>query len=1082
MSAPNPAPSANTVASPRAHVVAVAELIGAAAAWTRHEEAMRTASARFGHIVDDLLDEFNGARLNSRDAELVACFEEVDHAMGWASALRDAANALDWPTDDEADSQRHGVGVAVGISAGVIQTCRDGLSGRQLVRGEAIDRAARLARGQTDGGIVLGARAVDLVDHAAVELHDVGAGAARLGPATRSKGARSEQRTNLRTFDTDFVGRTREFNALAEALDAARSACVVGPAGAGKTRLSVEFAHAWLAARADADAQAWFVDLAGVAALDEALFRVARTAGIQLPTSEATADVEARLTTAFKSRGAALVILDDVGQLDHVAAWVARWLANCAELRVIQTRQSIPETDAHLVHVDALGRASACALLETLVHRPIPCLDAWAAGEPLDALVERCGRLPLAIELAAGNSAHAPDWQRGDPATESAATAAPGQLQQTLLRSWDVLADAERRALQVCTVFAESFTTEAALSIIAASADADAQALFSTLRRLSLVRSTARPDQPQRHMLLAPVRDFVRERTPTDVLEAAKRAHLEYYAGWCRELRHALQGPDERAALDRAREELANLYTAADIGWRADAACWLDVLECLGELDKRIGPLGGFGARPDACVERLRAQDTPALLLRALRLRAQATMWTGRYEAAERDSREALALAEQLGDVRRATYALSDLGFALGVQGKQQEGLPTVRQAVERIDDDDAYEAIAVLTNAAVVARNCREIDEATGYLHRALLRARRSQSAFAEASVLFLLSTILRHNQQWSEAARNLNEAQSLFISCGERRGRLLCYHELGECYTATGQFERAETCYREAMELATNIGDREHSAVFWLGRGHSRFARADFATAESDLLEATLAIEEIGHVHLKIAALLFLAATYGALERVTEARAYFERVEAIFNETGIDREKPLYEVLFGYLDAAWARAAMRKGDEAAARRHLGDAYARVEAATQAPLPSAQREVEPLRAYLDAHVESGDLPAGGAPHRSVLRVCEDLRWFAVDDTEPVDISRRGPIRRILRALIEQRLAHPGEPMSADALLAAGWPDEVLTHQSATQRLHTTMSRMRSLGLQDVVDTIDGAYLIAPMYAPVWVARNAPRD
>jgi hypothetical protein len=100
------------------------------------------------------------------------------------------------------------------------------------------------------------------------------------------------------------------------------------------------------------------------------------------------------------------------------------------------------------------------------------------------------------------------------------------------------------------------------------------------------------------------------------------------------------------------------------------------------------------------------------------------------------------------------------------------------------------------------------------------------------------------------------------------------------------------------------------------------------------------------------------------------------------------------------------------------------------------------------------------------------------MRWFAVDGGDPVDISRRGPIRRILRALVDRRFMACGEPMSAVEVVEAGWPEAVLTAESGAQRTYVTISRMRAMGLKGVLETVDDGYLINPAYTPVWVERQ----
>jgi hypothetical protein len=79
-----------------------------------------------------------------------------------------------------------------------------------------------------------------------------------------------------------------------------------------------------------------------------------------------------------------------------------------------------------------------------------------------------------------------------------------------------------------------------------------------------------------------------------------------------------------------------------------------------------------------------------------------------------------------------------------------------------------------------------------------------------------------------------------------------------------------------------------------------------------------------------------------------------------------------------------------------------------------------------------------------------------------------LDLQRRGPLRRILLALLEQRRCHPGVPLSVDAVASAGWPGERIRHQSAVARVYTTVNRLRALGLGKILITRDDGYLLDP--------------
>jgi hypothetical protein len=87
---------------------------------------------------------------------------------------------------------------------------------------------------------------------------------------------------------------------------------------------------------------------------------------------------------------------------------------------------------------------------------------------------------------------------------------------------------------------------------------------------------------------------------------------------------------------------------------------------------------------------------------------------------------------------------------------------------------------------------------------------------------------------------------------------------------------------------------------------------------------------------------------------------------------------------------------------------------------------------------------------------------------FEVAPGRKLDLQRRGPLRRVLLALLEQRRCHPGTPLSVDAVAAAGWPGQRIQHESAVARVYTTVNRLRALGLGKGLVTRDDGYLLDP--------------
>src|SRR5690606_4524586 len=79
-----------------------------------------------------------------------------------------------------------------------------------------------------------------------------------------------------------------------------------------------------------------------------------------------------------------------------------------------------------------------------------------------------------------------------------------------------------------------------------------------------------------------------------------------------------------------------------------------------------------------------------------------------------------------------------------------------------------------------------------------------------------------------------------------------------------------------------------------------------------------------------------------------------------------------------------------------------------------------------------------------------------------------IELGARVPLKRILEALIETRVAKPNHPLEPDELIAAGWPGERMTPLAAQNRLKVALSTLRKLGLREVLQRRESGYLLDP--------------
>ncbi len=321
-------------------------------------------------------------------------------------------------------------------------------------------------------------------------------------------------RAGLLFESTSLVGREEDIRALRAAVREARVTSILGPGGLGKTRL----AH--LLGREAEQPVVHFVELVGVASPEDVVGEVGSALGVRdsvsgrrVLTAEQRNDVRARIAQLL-DQAPTLLILDNCEHVvEAVAELVAFLVASCRQLRVVTTTRAPLAIAAERVF--ALGQLSEDAAADLFAQRA----SAARPGLPLEdeavrRVVRRLDGLPLAIELAAAKvramSVDDIDRRLDDrfALLRGGDRSAPGR-HQTLIAvidwSWNLLTEAERRALRWLSVFHDGFALAGAGELL----DCDALELVQSLVDQSLL-TVIESRASVRYRMLETVREFGR--------------------------------------------------------------------------------------------------------------------------------------------------------------------------------------------------------------------------------------------------------------------------------------------------------------------------------------------------------------------------------------------------------------------------------------------------------------------------------------------------------------------------------------------------------------------------------------------
>lgn len=628
---------------------------------------------------------------------------------------------------------------------------------------------------------------------------------------------RRPSRSTTGTFrppETSFVGRDLDLQTVVDALADPGLVTIVGPGGAGKTRLALEAAAT--DPRSRSPRSSWRVALDAVSAgrVWEAL--AAGTGAAQAPGVAPDAAVFRAVAA-----GGLLVVDNCEHVLTEAAEAIAAVVVAAPNVTVLATSRTPLGVDGERVHpLPSLGTDAAASLFLDRVSAARPDIDTDAI--PPDVVERICAavdHLPLGVELAAARVTTLDPIHLADHLTktlsplESHGQTTPRHrtLRAAVQWSYDLLAEEDRRVLRALSVFPGPFTLPDAASITEAetSDSAELAAALDRLVRASLL--VVEGGSPLRYRLLATVRQFAEE----ELAESAEEPEVRR-----RQVERAVEVSKSLATTgktDVARMQAVELNLVAAAEWAlAPNRAPSDGVRIITTLFGLWHVRGSY-TQAERWRERLvRVLDESAIdegqAARAHLALGDVAFEGGRWPDAVADWQVAIDLGEKTGKpeiVRRARYNLAHHRMTVGEAGVAEE-LSALAAESRSAGDDDLL--VKVLHTLTLVVRRQGDFSSAMKIGDEALRVARRLDDQVATAAILIALGNAHQARKQFPEARARLTEAMTVARRTNYARALVAALGSLG---TITDDPIEGEVYLEESLALCRQLGDASMECV---------------------------------------------------------------------------------------------------------------------------------------------------------------------------------------------------------------------------------------------------------------------------
>lgn len=647
------------------------------------------------------------------------------------------------------------------------------------------------------------------------------------GPFQEIKPTVWQDNALLTAYTTSFFGRRNELAELEKLLHnpQVHLVTILGPGGAGKTRLAIEAGRINSLAFADG---ACFVPLAAVNQPEYVISAIANALGIHFVASENRPPL-VQLSEILANRHL-LLILDNLEHLQAgtstVTELVEALLKAAPRLTVLATsHERLNLQQEWVVHIQGMRVPPAEApdwdqygSVQLFVQNARKSAGQLRLTEADRRAISRIcllvGGLPLGLELAAA-------WTKMLSCEEIAREIEHGldflktplknvvarhqSLRATFEYSWNFLSEAEQSVLMKLAVFRGGFQREAALAV--------ANASLPVLAELS-DKSLLHRSESGRFDIHQALKPFILEKRAASrtVQTESDRNHALFFAAFTRQHMLLLRGPGQQFTLEEMTLELENIL----LGWQwaisqgdeTDVQAYLEGLFRYFDLRNRFHDAENLFSRAvDIWQTRCGSENATCGLLLACH------SWfcnrISRIIQAHQLLMASLTLLRRLNARPQLMFANSLALYVVPMMGDMEEVERIAQETFAFYQEQNDRWGMAQTLPFFHRMKTPQRLDEAIRLHHETLQIFRETGDAAGTAATLASLGELYHYAGDLTAALQHHQASLDIVQGLNDRRAIAASLDYLGYIHRQMGEFDLARQQHQQSLEISRELDD---------------------------------------------------------------------------------------------------------------------------------------------------------------------------------------------------------------------------------------------------------------------------------